>query len=204
MTEFSDLGKHCSVADCHQQDFLPFKCDYCEDHFCLEHFTAEAHSCKEVENYNLDKRVLVCPVCQKSMPIEPHQDPNIVWERHNESSSCSQSAPKPRCPVERCRTQLTSINSYECKKCRTTVCMKHRDELDHPCKEFEEKFRQSQKKPFWGGQSAPKKPSGPSAAKAKPDIKSFDNNHLLKETAHRRMQQSGGASSSAMQKQIRR
>jgi hypothetical protein len=28
--EFPDLGKHCSVGDCNQIDFLPFTCDRCD------------------------------------------------------------------------------------------------------------------------------------------------------------------------------
>lgn len=27
--QFPDLGKHCSVEDCKQIDFLPFTCDRC-------------------------------------------------------------------------------------------------------------------------------------------------------------------------------
>ena len=33
--EFSNLGKHCYI--CKQQDFLPFFCNYCKQHYCLEH-----------------------------------------------------------------------------------------------------------------------------------------------------------------------
>ncbi|PVH65066.1 hypothetical protein PAHAL_2G416300 [Panicum hallii] len=28
--EFPNLGKHCSVGDCNQIDFLPFTCDRCD------------------------------------------------------------------------------------------------------------------------------------------------------------------------------
>lgn len=29
------LGQHCSLPDCQQLDFLPFKCDSCNKVFCL-------------------------------------------------------------------------------------------------------------------------------------------------------------------------
>lgn len=29
MTEFTEVGLHCSAENCNQQDFLPFTCDCC-------------------------------------------------------------------------------------------------------------------------------------------------------------------------------
>ncbi|CAK6970248.1 AN1-type zinc finger protein 1 [Scomber scombrus] len=40
-----DIGKHCQIDLCHQQDFLPFVCDSCSGVFCIEHRSREAHSC---------------------------------------------------------------------------------------------------------------------------------------------------------------
>jgi hypothetical protein len=31
-----NLGKHCEVPECHQLDFLPFKCAHCAKTLCLE------------------------------------------------------------------------------------------------------------------------------------------------------------------------
>lgn len=40
---------------------------------------------------------------------------------------------KKKCPVKNCKEKLTSINSFECKQCRATVCLKHRLADDHAC-----------------------------------------------------------------------
>ncbi|XP_051910920.1 AN1-type zinc finger protein 1 [Hippocampus zosterae] len=42
-----DIGKHCQIDSCHQQDFLPFVCDSCDGVYCLEHRSREAHSCSQ-------------------------------------------------------------------------------------------------------------------------------------------------------------
>ncbi|PVH65067.1 hypothetical protein PAHAL_2G416300 [Panicum hallii] len=36
--EFPNLGKHCSVGDCNQIDFLPFTCDRCDHVYSLNKF----------------------------------------------------------------------------------------------------------------------------------------------------------------------
>jgi len=40
---------------------------------------------------------------------------------------------RPRCPVPGCKERLTTVNSYCCKDCRATVCLKHRFGSDHAC-----------------------------------------------------------------------
>ncbi|KAF3836649.1 hypothetical protein F7725_029207 [Dissostichus mawsoni] len=42
-----NIGKHCRIDSCHQNDFLPFVCDLCRGSFCLDHRSREAHSCSE-------------------------------------------------------------------------------------------------------------------------------------------------------------
>ena len=67
--EFSDLGKHCELEGCRQRDFLPFKCEGCFKHFCMEHRTLENHKCATVGLK--DKRVNTCPLCDKPIGILP-------------------------------------------------------------------------------------------------------------------------------------
>lgn len=43
--EFFYLGAHC--AHCKQQDFLPYRCDYCSQKFCHSHRLVNDHNCKE-------------------------------------------------------------------------------------------------------------------------------------------------------------
>ncbi|KAK9527643.1 hypothetical protein VZT92_014187 [Zoarces viviparus] len=40
-----DIGKHCQINSCSQNDFLPFVCELCSGVFCLDHRSREAHSC---------------------------------------------------------------------------------------------------------------------------------------------------------------
>ena len=40
---------------------------------------------------------------------------------------------RPRCPAAGCRDKLTTINSYRCKDCGATVCLRHRFASDHQC-----------------------------------------------------------------------
>merc|ERR1712039_612756 len=58
------------------------------------------------------------------------------WERHF-LSECTRAAPvkkgPKRCPVVGCKEQLGPSNRFECTRCGTTVCLKHRLQEDHPC-----------------------------------------------------------------------
>lgn len=40
---------------------------------------------------------------------------------------------KPKCPVPNCKEKLNSVNTYSCKTCGTSVCLKHRFPNDHDC-----------------------------------------------------------------------
>lgn len=51
MTEFSELGKHCSFDNCNLKDFLPLKCKYCARVYCKEHSSLIIHNC----NASIDK-----------------------------------------------------------------------------------------------------------------------------------------------------
>lgn len=42
---------------------------------------------------------------------------------------------KTRCPVPGCKERLTSTNTFACKACHSEVCLKHRFDKDHRCKE---------------------------------------------------------------------
>lgn len=56
------IGKQCSEATCHLVDFLPFKCQHCQQSFCQEHFKVEAHRCPE---YDESKHNRVAPNCEQ-------------------------------------------------------------------------------------------------------------------------------------------
>ncbi|KAF4688675.1 AN1-type zinc finger protein 2A [Perkinsus olseni] len=140
MTDFADLGAHCAEPYCHQQDFLPFECDRCHKEFCLDHRTYDAHNCPYLSSTSYNKQqVIICPLCKSSIHLLPGETEDRAFDRHSHSSDCRpENYGKPRlqkCPVEGCRDRLTEVNSYECTKCHTKVCLKHRYEDAHPCKE---------------------------------------------------------------------
>jgi len=136
MAHFDDCGAHCSHQYCKQRDFLPITCKACKKNFCRDHFRAEQHDC--IEAGAADRRVLVCPLCSKSVPLvhgESADDTFAQHERSGDCQPCSMAAPasKNRCPVKGCREKLTFINTYECPKCKQRVCMSHRFEEVHNC-----------------------------------------------------------------------
>ncbi|KAF6259729.1 hypothetical protein COO60DRAFT_981515 [Scenedesmus sp. NREL 46B-D3] len=130
------IGQHCAMPDCNQLDFLPFKCDCCNKTYCLSHRTYTAHSCSKAGAKTLD--VLPCPICAKGIHLSAGDDPNLVFDRHVSSTECDPAnyarvMKKKKCPVPGCREKLTTINTYTCKSCKQTVCLKHRLENDHKC-----------------------------------------------------------------------
>jgi uncharacterized protein YbaR (Trm112 family) len=132
--EFVDLGAHCAVGSCRQQDFLPFECDACHQRYCLSHRSYTGHNCPQAAAK--DYRVFVCPLCQRSIDVVPTEDANLTWQRHSTSGSCQ---PKPsskahKCAASRCKTLLTPINSITCPTCGSRVCLTHRYTDQHSCR----------------------------------------------------------------------
>ncbi|XP_006880561.1 PREDICTED: AN1-type zinc finger protein 1 isoform X2 [Elephantulus edwardii] len=103
-----DIGEHCQVEHCRQQDFLPFVCDGCSGIFCLEHRSKESHSCSEVNIVNerlktdthtsypcsfkdcAEKELVpvVCPFCEKNFCLR---------HRHQSDHECEKlEISKPR------------------------------------------------------------------------------------------------------------
>ncbi|XP_023235624.1 AN1-type zinc finger protein 2A-like [Centruroides sculpturatus] len=78
--ELPDLGEHCSEQTCNRLDFLPMKCDACKKVFCGDHFQYAKHNCKDA--YRKDVQVPVCPLCNKPIPVEKGQIPDIVVGQH--------------------------------------------------------------------------------------------------------------------------
>lgn len=72
--EFEDLGKHC--AYCRQKDILPFRCNCCNEYYCLEHIKRDAHKCPKA-NAN-DNTVIVCTKCDQLIQLLPDVDPSIL------------------------------------------------------------------------------------------------------------------------------
>ncbi|XP_059668419.1 zinc finger AN1 and C2H2 domain-containing stress-associated protein 16 [Cornus florida] len=130
-----NLGKHCSVEDCQQIDFLPFTCDCCHQVFCLEHRSYNKHQCPKGNKH--DVTVVVCPLCAKGVRLIHNQDPNITWELHVNTdcdpSNYEKATKKRKCPVPGCREILTFSNTIKCRDCTVEHCLKHRFGPDHKC-----------------------------------------------------------------------
>ena len=132
-----EIGKHCK--ECGQLDFLPVVCNRCRGQFCKDHICG--HRCSLAgtsAKVDEDKNVIICPICARGVEKRPHIDPNILIEEHCWSKECepgnySRVHERKRCPVVGCRSKLTTVNSYECRHCGISTCVKHRFQADHQC-----------------------------------------------------------------------
>jgi len=55
------VGHQCSAQYCSLVDFLPFKCQHCEQKFCGEHYLPASHKC---DKYDEHKHNRVAPSCE--------------------------------------------------------------------------------------------------------------------------------------------
>ncbi|XP_066199265.1 AN1-type zinc finger protein 2A [Saccopteryx leptura] len=133
--EFPDLGKHCSEKTCKQLDFLPLKCDVCEQDFCKDHFTYAAHKCPFA--FKKDVQVPVCPLCNTPIPVKRGEIPDVVVSEHIDRD-CKYSPGKKekiftyRCSKEGCKKR--EMLPVACDQCRDNFCIRHRHPLDHRCR----------------------------------------------------------------------
>jgi len=142
--EFPDLGKNCSVSTCKRLDFLPMKCDACRVILCSDHIMYEQHSCPEA--YKKDNQVPVCPLCNKPIPVKPGATPDAEVGRHIDTDCQSDPAKEKRgkvysnkCSKKGCKTK--ELVPFNCGNCQKNYCIRHRNELDHDCKGFEDTGR---------------------------------------------------------------
>ncbi|KAA0178129.1 hypothetical protein FNF27_00677 [Cafeteria roenbergensis] len=113
-----DIGEHCSHPSCGRRDFLPFKCDACDNTFCLEHRSYDAHECAKAAGH--DRKVIACPVCLQRVPLVTGEDVNVTFERHMASSGCNperrsaqgRRKPKATCPAPGCRATMGPSNTF--------------------------------------------------------------------------------------------
>ncbi|XP_066921080.1 AN1-type zinc finger protein 2A-like [Clytia hemisphaerica] len=125
------IGRHCGVDSCRVLDYLPFKCDFCKNEFCLSH--KDTHSCSE--KIDKDSTIPVCPLCQQYITKGINgADDNTQVERHIQSG-CKDNVFKKRkknkCSSPNCR-QINLI-PFNCERCYQSVCVRHRHPGDHQC-----------------------------------------------------------------------
>ncbi|KAF9267411.1 hypothetical protein L218DRAFT_855568 [Marasmius fiardii PR-910] len=130
------IGKQCSYSSCNLVDFLPFKCQHCQESFCQEHFKVEAHTCPSYDASKHDRIAPSCPLCNTPVAIPPGQDPNVSMENHF-VKQCSVIVGKevkkstPTCARAKCGKVLYA--PIRCDKCGKQFCPSHRFPGDHTC-----------------------------------------------------------------------
>lgn len=143
--EFPDLGEHCSEKSCKRLDFLPMKCDACEEIFCKDHITYANHKC--MSSYKKDVQVPVCPLCNTPIPIKRGEMPDIKVGEHIDRDCKSDPAQRKRkiftnkCSKGGCKQK--EMIRVTCDDCHLNFCLKHRHPLDHDCKTDGKSFSKS-------------------------------------------------------------
>lgn len=131
--ELPDLGKHCSEDTCKQLDFLPLKCDACEDLFCKDHITYDQHKCTSA--YKKDVQIPVCPLCGTPVPVKKGELADLAVSQHIDRRCTLK--PKQKIFTNRCckpGCKKKELMKIECDQCHNNFCLSHRHPLDHDCK----------------------------------------------------------------------
>jgi len=111
------MGQHCSDSFCKQLDYLPMKCDACNQLFCKDHLQYDDHSCKSLYKKNI--QVPVCPLCNTPIPVPRGTVPDVAVSAHIE---------------ENCQSKKKELVPCICNTCRLNFCLTHRHPADHDCK----------------------------------------------------------------------
>uniref|UniRef100_A0A8B9PYH8 AN1-type domain-containing protein n=1 Tax=Apteryx owenii TaxID=8824 RepID=A0A8B9PYH8_APTOW len=80
-------------------DFLPLKCDACEQIFCTDHIAYAQHCCTSA--YKKDVQVPVCPLCNTPVPVRRGEMPDVVVGEHIDRDCKSDPAQRKRKEEER-------------------------------------------------------------------------------------------------------
>ncbi|KAK3818685.1 MAG: hypothetical protein J3Q66DRAFT_338257 [Benniella sp.] len=170
--EFPSVGKHCSDSNCSQLDFLPYSCQYCKQTYCQDHWKLENHKCpNKADADQQDLRVPTCPLCDRPVPIQKGEDPNIRMNQHI-NAGCPQpptSVSKPintnACNAKKCKNRF--MTPIICSSCHKNFCLSHRLESQHECTgKSQGPAAASVKRPTTGAASATataRKPAGSSS-----------------------------------------
>lgn len=112
-------------------DFLPMKCDACNQVFCSSHFNYELHKCSS--GLRKDYQVPLCPLCGEPVPTAPGVEPDLTVGQHIDKQ-CKSDSRKifiNRCSYKSCkRKELIPVN---CSQCKRNFCLRHRHTTDHQC-----------------------------------------------------------------------
>nr|XP_038038207.1 AN1-type zinc finger protein 2B isoform X2 [Anas platyrhynchos] len=133
--EFPELGEHCSWPPCQRLDFLPLKCDACQQIFCTDHVAYAQHACTSA--YKKDVQVPVCPLCNTPVPVRRGEMPDVLVGEHIDRHCKADPAQRQRkiftnkCLKPGCKQK--EMMKVICEQCHKNYCLKHRHPLDHDC-----------------------------------------------------------------------
>ncbi|RHZ85895.1 hypothetical protein Glove_58g25 [Diversispora epigaea] len=137
--ELPNIGRHCSNTDCNQLDYLPLKCQHCQNYYCAEHSKPKQHSCINLPPTDDGERVPICPICGVPVPISRGEDPNIRMNRHI-SNDCipvpktTSIKPYNSCSFGKCKNRVAV--QLLCSGCGKNYCIRHRLGVDHLCEQI--------------------------------------------------------------------
>ncbi|XP_026517497.1 AN1-type zinc finger protein 2B-like, partial [Terrapene carolina triunguis] len=129
------LAPHLPAVSPVLPDFLPLKCDACEQIFCTDHITYTQHQCTSA--YKKDVQVPVCPLCNIPIPVRKGEMPDVVVGQHIDQDCKSDPAQRKRkiftnkCLKPGCKQR--EMMKVICDQCHGNFCLKHRHPLDHDC-----------------------------------------------------------------------
>ncbi|KAJ6508733.1 hypothetical protein C8R45DRAFT_893452 [Mycena sanguinolenta] len=130
------VGRQCSHNSCLLVDFLPFKCQHCDNSFCQEHFMVSAHKCSKYDETKYNRVSPNCPLCNVVVAVKPGQDANEAVETHflrdcSVMTGKAKARSTPICARARCGKALFA--PIQCTKCSQQFCPAHRFPADHTC-----------------------------------------------------------------------
>lgn len=115
------------------------KCDACNQVFCKDHIHYAEHQC--ATGFQKDVQVPVCPLCNKPVPVNRGELPDIKVGEHIDNDCQSDPAKAKRkiytnkCSMKGCKQK--ELVRVSCDQCHSTYCLKHRHQQDHNCKPSE-------------------------------------------------------------------
>jgi len=131
--ELPDLGEHCCEPSCRQLDYLPMKCDACQNIFCSLHLHYDEHKCSS--KHKKDIQVPVCPLCNCPVPTPRGTLPDLAVSAHIDQDCRSDKAKKRvftnRCCKPKCKKR--ELVPIVCDSCQQNFCLTHRHTKDHNC-----------------------------------------------------------------------
>lgn len=101
--ELPQVGEHCQV--CNRNDYLPFKCAYCNKLVCINHKTNHSD----------------CPINQ------------ITFNDSAESNSLGTSSEVLKDACHYCRLSFLKLELVNCSYCSGNYCLTHRHQHQHNC-----------------------------------------------------------------------